>query len=147
MKLTHLLYIILTILIFTSCRREDDIDEIFYGKTWYMTGIVINGITSPQDTRNFYQTDNTYHITFSAGTFKGTLSSGVNISGTWTADGKHQTIHLAPDAQSNLSQFDLQLYHILEEVTSYSSGAEFLHLADGNGNKVLFSISRSKVYN
>lgn len=147
MRRAHiLLYIMLTSLIFSACSREDDINEIFYGKTWYMTNIVING-TFSQEMRNFYSVANTYHITFSAGTFNGVLSEGVNISGTWSADGKHQTIHLTPDAVNNLSHFDSQIYHILEDVTAYSSGAEFLHLADANGNKILFGISRTIIYN
>ena len=146
MKHTHIIiYILLTTILCSACSREDDVDEIFPGKTWYMSGIVVNGITSSQETAQFYQEDNTYYISFSSGTFKGVLSSGVNISGTYTADGKHQSISFTLDApSSSLSQFDLQIYNRLKGMTAYSSGADWLHLGDANGNRLIFARSRNQ---
>lgn len=129
----------------TACNNEDDIDEIFVGKTWYMTGIVINGTTSSEETKNFYKDTNAncYYITFSSSTFQGKLSSGVAFSGTWQANGKNQTITFnlkekpSPDAL-----FDKQLINILSNVHSYSSGAEFMHLSDNNQNTIRFGTMR-----
>ena len=91
-----ILALMVTLLALTACNKEDDIDEIFVGRTWFMTGIAYNGANNSSETRNFYtDTDrNCYFITFSSNTFQGKLSSGVTISGTWQANGKHQTITL-----------------------------------------------------
>ena len=78
-----ILALMVTLLALTACNKEDDIDEIFVGRTWFMTGIAYNGANNSSETRNFYtDTDrNCYFITFSSNTFQGKLSSGVTISG------------------------------------------------------------------
>ena len=136
-RITFILYLTLTLLAVASCKNEDDVEEIFTGKTWYMNGLVINGITSSEETKKFYTEEGqgAYYITFASSTFNGKLSSGVTFSGTWEADGKHQTIalHLQQKASSSLV-IDKQIYNILSNVTSYSSGASFLYLNDKNHN-------------
>jgi hypothetical protein len=134
-----------TLLALTACNKEDDIDEIFVGRTWYMNGIVINGITSSEETKNFYKEAgaNTYFITFSSNTFQGKLSSGVTFSGTWKADGKHQTITLQLQQKPDTDLlFDKQLINILSNVTTYISGADFMHLNDDNQNTIRFGTIR-----
>ena len=144
-RLQTILTISLTLLLLSACNKEDDIDEIFVGRTWYMNGIVINGTTSSEETKNFYNgTDNNcYYITFSSGTFQGKLSSGLAFSGTWQANGKHQTItfHLSNKPNAELP-FDRQILNILSSVTSYTSGAEFMHLNDNNQNTIRFGTIR-----
>ncbi len=140
-----ILALMVTLLALTACNKEDDIDEIFVGRTWFMTGIVINGTTSSEETKNFYKdTDaNCYYITFSSDTFQGKLSSGVAFSGMWQADGKHQTITLRlKEKPSPDVLFDKQLINILANAHSYSSGADFLHLNDNNQNTIRFGIIR-----
>ena len=134
-----------TLLLSLSCSREDDIDEIFHGRTWYMNGLVVNGIPDKGDeVKTFYGEEGTgiYYITFSAQTFRGTLSSGTNISGTWSANGKHQTIKLMLDPIESLIPFDQKLYNILRSVSSYSSGADFIQLKDNNKNVIMFGSYR-----
>ena len=146
MKVMKTIFTITVMLLaLTACNNEDEIDEIFVGKTWYMTGIVINGTTSSEETKNFYKdTDaNCYYITFSSNTFQGKLSSGVAFSGTWQADGKHQTITLRwKEKPSPDVLFDKQLINILTNAHSYSSGADFLHLNDTNQNTIRFGTIR-----
>ena len=140
-----LLALTVMLLALTACNNEDDIDEIFVGKIWYMTGIVINGTTSSEETKNFYKdTDaNCYYITFSSGTFQGKLSSGVAFSGTWQANGKNQTITFNLKEKPNPDAlFDKQLINILSNVHSYSSGADFMHLSDNNQNTIRFGTMR-----
>ncbi len=144
-KLQLILYMVTTLLALTACNKEDDIDEIFVGRTWYMNGIVINGTTSSEDTKNFYKETgtNSYFITFSSNTFQGKLSSGVTFSGTWKADGKHQTITLNLQQKPNTdSLFDKQLINILSNVTTYISGADFMNLNDNNQNTIRFGTIR-----
>lgn len=144
-KIRLILYLTTALFALTACSNEDDIDEIFVGKTWYMTGIVINGTTSSEETRNFYKDAdaNCYFITFSSDNFQGKLSSDVNFSGTWEANGKHQTITLHLQQRPNPDLlFDKQLLHILASVKSYKSGADFLHLNDNNQNTIRFGSFR-----
>ena len=110
-----------------------------------MTGIAYNGANNSSETRNFYtDTDrNCYFITFSSNTFQGKLSSGVTISGTWQANGKHQTITLNLQQKPSLDNlFDKQLLNILSNVQSYKSGADFLQLKDNNQNTIQFGNNR-----
>ncbi len=144
-RIQYILTFILPLLILCACNSEDDIDEIFVGRTWYMNGIVINGVTNSKETQNFYtDTDkNCYFISFSSGTFQGKLSSGVAFSGTWQADGKHQTIKLNLKEKPNPDNlFDKQILNILSSTTSYTSGAEFMHLNDDKQNTIRFGTFR-----
>lgn len=144
-RLQLILYMVTTLLALTACNKEDDIDEIFVGRTWYMNGIVINGTTSSEETKNFYKEigTNSYFITFSANTFQGKLFSDAAFSGTWKADGKHQTITLNLQQKPNTdSLFDKQLINILSNVTTYISGADFMNLNDNNQNTIRFGTIR-----
>ena len=146
----NILYIGLALFALTSCSQEDDIEEIFVGRTWYMNGATINGMKLNSDISNFYTDagENAYFITFSSGTFKGVLSAGANFSGKWEADGKHQSITMTLDNKpTNMTTFDSNIYHILTGITSYQSGADFLQLKQDAQNIVLFGSSRSMVYN
>ena len=144
-KAFNILSLLLLVLTFSSCSLEDDLDEIFYGQTWYMNGATINGMKLNSDVKNFY-TDtgtNAYYVSFSSNTFQGTLSAGVTFSGTWTADGKKHTIALTVTQKPNAdTAFDKQIYNILSAVTSYESGAEFLLLKEDGDNQIFFGSSR-----
>lgn len=130
----------LALLICTACEKEDDIDEIFIGKTWYMNGGIISGKKLNSDIQNFY-TDvrtNAYYITFSSQTFKGMLTNGDSFSGTWSANGKNQTIKLKlTETPTASTPFDKQIYYIIAGATSYKSGADFLQLRK-DGDNVLY---------
>lgn len=144
-KIFNILFFFLCTFIFASCSLEDDIDEIFYGKTWYMNGATINGMKLNADIKNFYTEagTNAYYIAFSPGTFQGVLSSGVTFSGTWTADGKKHRITLKVTNNTEIDKtFDKQIFNIISSITSYESGAEYLLLKEDNDNKVFFGITR-----
>ncbi|MBQ6964495.1 MAG: DUF4847 family protein [Bacteroidaceae bacterium] len=133
------------LLTFTSCTREDDLNEIFIGKTWYMNGGIINGMKLNSEVKNFYTdgSQSAYYITFSQGTYHGALSSGFTFSGTWSADGKKHTINLYPSNNTSPEvTFDKQIYNILTSTTSYESGAEFLRLKKDGDNQIFFGSTR-----
>lgn len=144
---------ILTLLLlvgFTSCTNEDDLEEIFVGKTWYMNGATINGKKLNNEIKNFYTQDGdaAYYISFASNTFQGALSAGVTFSGTWSADGKNQTISLnVTNKPETSSPFDAQIFHIISTAAEYSSGADFIQLNADSHNSVVFGDSRTKVYN
>lgn len=146
-KLSFLLVLLTSI---TACSNEDDIEDILVGRTWYMNGATINGMKLNSEIKNFYTDagENAYFISFSAGTFTGVLSEGVHFSGTWSANGKKQTISMTVKKQSaTQSTFDKQIYKIISSVTSYNSGADFLRLQEDKQNFILLGSSRSKIYN
>ena len=146
-KLSFLLVLLTSI---TACSNEDDIEDILVGRTWYMNGATINGMKLNSEIKNFYTDagENAYFISFSAGTFTGVLSEGVHFSGTWSANGKKQTISMTIKKQpATQSTFDKQIYKIISSVTSYNSGADFLRLQEDKQNFILLGSSRSKIYN
>ena len=74
-------------LLATSCQNEDDIDAIFNGKTWFITGGCINGTNiTGEELKSIYANSNSFFLTFSASTFGGVLVAGSNVSGTWIID-------------------------------------------------------------
>lgn len=143
-RLQLLLYMTAALLTLTACNNEDDLDEIFVGKTWYMTSATVDDIT------NFYTSagSSAYYITFSSTTFQGVLSAGNNFSGTWEANGKNQTIRLNfTKKPSTALQFDKDVYDILSTITSYKSGADWLIMKQNGNKEIRFGDSRDKVYN
>lgn len=146
----NIFYIYFSLLALTACSNEDDIEEIFIGRTWYMNGATINGMKLNSDIKNFYTDarERAYYISFSAGTFTGVLSEGVFFSGTWAANGKEQTILMNIKQKPNTQTiFDKQIFNIISSASSYNSGADFLSIKEDNQNIVLFGSSRSKIYN
>lgn len=147
-----LLCIVMTAItcLFASCSNEDDIDEIFIGKTWYMNGATVNGLRLNSDVKIFYTEDGSgaYYITFSNGTFNGMMSAGDSFSGTWKANGKKQSITLDVKNSPDMSTtFDRQIFNIISNSTSYSSGADFIKMKQDKHNEVLFGSSRNKIIN
>lgn len=145
-KVLSILFTISTLLALTACEREDDIDVIFIGKTWYMNGGKFNGKGMDVDVKNFYteEQNNAYFITFYSDRFQGRFSSGVPFSGKWTVDGKKHNISLTFDSRPSVStNFDLQLYDVMKATKSYESGGNFLLLKQDNDNMVMFGTSRT----
>lgn len=149
-RILNIPLLLLTLFTFISCSQEDDTEEIFVGKTWYIDGAIINGKRLNDEVKNFYTDagEGAYYISFSYTTFQGVLYSGATFAGTWEADGKRQTITFKiTDKPNTTSTFDKQIYNIISTPSSYSSGADFLHLSKDNDNILYLSTSRSKVYN
>lgn len=146
----NILLILLILSSLSSCSQEDDIEEIFVGKTWYMDGATINGMRLNDEIKNFYTEagEGAYYISFSSDTFQGVLSSGVTFSGKWSANGKKQSITFDITNKPNTTlTFDKQIYNIISAASSYTSGADFMHLSKDGNNILYLSSSRSKVYN
>lgn len=135
--------------LFTSCEREDDVNEIFAGKTWYMNGATINGMQWNSEIKTFYQYGNeAYKISFSSSTFQATLSQGSSFSGTWSADGKSQSLTLnVTNPITPQNNNDRMLYNILTNIKSYRSGANFLRISKDGNNVIMFADARDKIIN
>lgn len=99
----------------SACEQEDDVVDIFTGKTWYMTYIAVEGQNKMYD---FWQgnedariqsfktiTGDNYTLTFDGadlgnsiggGTFSGRATSA-SISGKWNANGENRELQLTID--------------------------------------------------
>lgn len=66
-------------LLFASCEREDDINAIFRGSTWYLTYV--------KDGEKERYTQKKYSINFVNNNFEARMPGGATIKGIWYADG------------------------------------------------------------
>lgn len=135
------------VVVFTSCDKEDDIDDIFVGKTWYVTGATINGNSLTGDEiKQLYVSPSSYMIHFSSdNTFSGTLVAGSHISGSWDADGKRQKIsmHFTQSENVNQSTVSSNIYNILKDAATYSGDVNNIQIKEDKKNFVRFTSSRN----
>lgn len=98
-------------LLVTSCSREDDVLEIFTGRTWKLSYIAAEGSykmydywgstnsTAYKNSMNYLAQDNTFIVDFSgtgddnsvSGSFSGTVITAT-ITGQWQANAQDRTI-------------------------------------------------------
>ena len=134
MNLKPICRIILAMLVctfFTACTQDDDIEEIFIGKTWYMSGGKLNGTDfSKDEVSELYVNKDSYWIVFSNNSFNGRLSAGSNLSGTWEADGKHRTLKLNITTAENCETIvlDRNILHVLKNINRYRGDANILEI-------------------
>ena len=147
MKYTlYILYTLMAVMVgMTSCKKTDDIDQIFTSKTWYMTSGMIQGqpITG-ENLKKFFTSDKTYVLNFGSGALSGALSAGLSLNGTWAADGKTNDMKLqftgSPTAEN---PFDSNLLNILRNVVKYSGDENIVRLSADDNNYIEFSSKRS----
>jgi hypothetical protein len=118
------------VILSTSCSKEDDLDEIFRGKTWYITGGCVGGKVLNTEVKELYTHADSYYITFGETTFTGKLAADTFISGAWKANGKERTMSITVDEFSNPSGNELsaQLHSILRMAHGYSGDANILSI-------------------
>ena len=130
----------------SSCKKEDDLDKIFYGRTWYMASGKIQGQPIVGDNlKKFYSSENAYYVSFGTETVTGSLEAGRTFSGTWTVDGKARTLHF--EIHTTLSTNDVMdrsLYGILQKTVRYSGDENILTLYADDYNYIGFSAKRSE---
>lgn len=131
----------LIVLAVASCDNEDDIADIFVGRTWYVTGATVNGQSIDGDElKEIYSQADSYHLTFTTTAFSGCLVAGSTLSGTWTADGKNHTISLQIKDAANVesSTVSRNIYYILRGATSYKGDVNELRIYKDSQNFVRF---------
>ena len=134
------------VLIATSCSSEDDLNAIFNGKTWYITGARINGqeLTGDQ-LKSLYTNADAYRILFTSSTFSGALAPGSTINGTWSADGKDKTFQMNFSTANYVEAATVSnlIYNILRYATTYSGDENVLKIQQDSDNFVRLSIQRT----
>ena len=123
-----LLIALAPVIISTSCSKDDDVEEIFMGKTFYISGATIDGKALNEEVKLLYLDLDSYYITFNDGTFAGKLDKDCTLSGHWSANGRKRTISIIIDTFENpsASQLSASLHKILSEAKSYSGDANIL---------------------
>jgi len=122
-----------------SCDNEDDISDIFVGRTWYVTGATVNGQSIDGDElKEIYAQADSYRLTFTATAFSGCLVAGSALSGTWTADGKHHTLSIQIKDAANVesSTVSRNIYYILRGASSYKGDVNELRIYKDTQNFV-----------
>ena len=132
------------VIISTSCSKEDDIEEIFMGKTFYISGATVNGKALNDEVKELYENLDSYYITFNETTFNGKLDSQCSFSGYWSANGKKKTLIMHIDKFENTSSSSLtdKLYGILQHVTSYSGDANVLSIKADDQNFIRLRLTK-----
>jgi len=121
----------------TACQNEDDIADIFIGRTWYIVGATINGQQyDGNEIKELYAQADSYHLTFAVNSFSGILVAGSSLNGQWTADGKHHTLTLQVKNANNVeaSTVSRNIYNVLRNVTSYSGDVNNLIIQQDSQN-------------
>lgn len=145
----YTLYILYTqialLLCLASCEKEDDIDKIFTGKTWYMANGMIQGKPISGDyLKRFYESEHLFYISFSTSKVSGTLGANAMFDGKWQADGKRQTITLEiPYTISTQDIFERNVYGVLKKTVRYSGDENIMTLYEDDYNYIGFSAKRS----
>lgn len=142
---------ILSILLCQSCAREDDIQEIFVSKTWFILGGKLNGEALNSEVSNFYHDKGgnmygtlAYNIHFSTGnTFTCVLAPNVKFSGTYTVDGRKQLLHLnIKEGAIPSTVFDRNIYQVLRNITYYEGDKYVLNIHQDKNNFLRLNYER-----
>lgn len=145
MKAIRFILLALIATLFTSCSQEDDVNEIFVGKNWYILNATFNGTgMTPDDFATFYKNgDKCYILRFTSNQFSGILSEGSTFTGNWSADGKSQSMKMQFDKEPAITNdIDNVLYKILRNTSKYEGDANVLTIKQDEGNYILLSVMR-----
>ena len=131
----RLFALLLGVLLTLSCDRADDLNEIFQGQRFKITGLTYNGTKTVKEVTQFYTSTDVYWIAFTNQTFQGTLQAGMPIEGTWSADGNNRTITFhftSPTDANNAGELSTLIYNILRGATTYSGDKNVLKIMIDN---------------
>ncbi len=149
-KITYI-YKVLTVALMTVCAFAfqscsdggDDIEEIFQGKTWYVTGAKVNGLNvNGEDLLQFYS--NPYYMIFTNNSVSGALEHGSEFVGYWQADGESKTLKITVKnyTTGNSTPLSNKVYDILRNATHYAGDANVLYIKQNDNNYIMLNTRR-----
>ncbi len=130
---------LLPLAVATSCEREDDVDAIFDGGTWKVTGVTVGGkALNGEDLKELYLTEGTYVVRFVAGAFSGTLGAGSSMDGTWWANGRNGGFGMVVEHATgvDVNKVSASVFGILEGATRYDGDMNVLRIKKDERNYV-----------
>lgn len=149
-KLSILTTLLLSLLL-TGCTLEDNVDEMFFSKTWYIVGGGINGEAMNSVVSEFYHDKNgkpygssAYCIHFDTGnTITGILAPGTTFSGTWNVDPVKRQLHMNMKSSSTAqAAIDRSLFIILKDITFYEGDNQYLIIYKDKENYIRLNHER-----
>lgn len=144
-KCLHLFILLACAILPISCQMEDDINEIFIGKTWYMTGGRLNSQDLNKEVKNFYTEagKEIYKIAFQDNTFIGTMANGHNFSGRWSVDPKTRDMSLYMTQEPAIdAPFERNVYVVLKGTKYYEGDSNYLILYTDKNNYIRLNNER-----
>lgn len=144
-KYLHLFILLACAFLTSSCNLEDDINELFINKTWYITGGRLNSQDLNTEVKNFY-TDagkGIYNILFQENTFVGTMANGHTFSGKWSVNPKTRDLSLNITSEPAVdSPFERNVYVVLKGTKYYEGDSNYLILYTDKNNYIRLSNER-----
>lgn len=143
-KKLHLIIFIAVSLLAVSCAPVDDINEIFVGKTWYMTGGRLNSQDLNKEVKTFYEAGTeTYKLHFQDNIFTGTLAAGKTFSGRWNVDAKSRNLSMTITKEAETSStFDHNIYTVLKGIRYYEGDSNYLIIYSDKDNYIRLHYER-----
>lgn len=120
-------------LLFGACDREDDINAIFRGATWYLTYI--------KDGDKQSEAKKKYSIKFVNDNFEANTPGGAVIKGKWYADGESQAFGCSNINITGSFAGDTiaeRMYSILVNAKRYSGTTTWLQIKQNNNTFMQF---------
>jgi len=128
---------------FYSCSESDDINSIFFDRTWYVTGATINGKSlNGEDVKSFYTNKDSYYIhLLSNYTFTGKMDYESYISGVWNVDGTKHLINFKINNVNNVetNKISQVIFNIFLKTSSYSGDTNNIILKQDRNNCIYMS--------
>ena len=138
-KVKNILFTLLaTSLLCASCQKEDDISELFEGKTWYITNGYIQGRQLVgDDIKTLCAAPTAFQISFSQSTFIGTLNDGNTVTGKWEANGKTKAFSLSIRQEASTStQLEGLIYNTLKKIIRYEGDTNIMKFYADDANYI-----------
>lgn len=122
-----------------GCNDEDDVEMIFAGKQWKITGATINGVSLNSEVKELYA--NPYYINFTQSTFSASLAEGSSMTGTWQAEGKNKTIrmNIASNNSTDNTVLSRNIYSIIKDARYYSGDANVAKIHKDANNFIILN--------
>lgn len=133
------------VILTAGCSKEDDIDEIFIGNTWYVRSAMLNGTSlSQKEMNSLYDSDDSYWIYFDQTTFSGKMDAPSSYSGTWSVDAKNGDIsfHITSEVNMNANTTSRTIYTIIKNASYYKGDSNVLRIYMDKDSYVSFARSK-----
>ncbi len=117
-------------LTFTACDNDDDLEEIFTGKTWNLT-FIQNGV------ERIVPQEEGYSLIFNNASFLFTTPGAATITGNWYADGEARTFGCNEIITSGDIENDATAkaaLNILKNSVMYNGDANWIQIVEEPGN-------------
>jgi hypothetical protein len=128
--------LLLLVLSFTAvaCNDEDDINEIFRERTWYLTYVKDGGVERIPNKK-------LYSIVFMKDNFIARMPNGTTVKGLWQADGRTRTFrctNVSADGGFSGDTIAEKMYGIIRNAQKYDGDIHWLQIIQDKNTHMQF---------